>query len=507
MKGIAFFILLITVLSAPLFSLEVAEEEIKQAELGIVEFINYQGPYTVTKTLEEIFGIGEHLGRQQGEIRRYENQFTVIHAVDPETEEGLDADIFVIEPVGYIDHIRNVRRRLSGYLETAYGYNREDAMLLATFITYYNAAYRQDIDYVKSKYKQVVIGHLAPEKIGIAKSYDQWPGKTMMLIPLTERVGEGALGSLDSDELSDEKVIEDLRKEEDKGLEDRKDLVELKDREIEEEEERIAREEKKIAEEEDEEEDEEEAEEEERVTPEREEDREEAEEETAERAEEEKKAEEEKAVEERKEELEERKQELEERKERIEEERKEIAEDQQEVIEREEEGEDTEEETAARRRIRGASAPFLVTRNVSGTIYGSISLVDFEAGTLLVRSEIDTIRGRRYFETADGYLAVAGEENSRDTAELVLLDKDSLETTARSAGIVYDDTDILLFNGSIYAVVLEDGRWKIGKFSEELELENVSEKSAAAFTVLAAHNEYIYAQDRGGNIMAFEAEK
>jgi hypothetical protein len=498
---IVFFILCTAVLSSPLFSLEVAEDEIKKAELGSVEFINYRGPYSVVLTLEEIFGIGEELGRQEGDVKRYKTEYTVIHAVDPETEEGLDADIFIIEEAGFIDHIRNVRRILSGYLETTYDYNREDAMLLATFITYYNAVYRQDLEYVSGRYKSVVIDNLDPQKIGIARSYDQWPGKTMLLIPLTERAGEGTLGSLDSDELSDEKVIEDLQEEEDKGLEDRKDLVELKDREIEEEEKAIEEEERKIEEEEERiarREEEEEGEDGEAA--EGEEDRE------AEAAEdEEEPSEEEQELEERREEVEERREELEERRERLEEEREEIAEDQQEVIEREEDEED-EEETAAQQRARGVSAPFLVTREVSGTVYGSISLVDFETGTLLVQSEIDTIRGRRYFETADGYLAVAGNENSRDTAALVLLDKESLETAARSDTIVYDDTDILLHNGSIYAVVLQNGDWRVGKFSREFELESSSEEEVNEFTVFVVYGEYIYAQDRSGTIQPFDPE-
>jgi len=492
---IVFFILCTAVLGSPLFSLEVAEDEIKKAEFGSVEFINYSGPYSVVLTLEEIFGIGEELGRQEGDIKRYKTEYTVIHAVDPETEEGLDADIFIIEEAGFIDHIRNVRRIVSGYLETTYGYNREDAMLLATFVTYYNAVYRQDLEYVSGRYKSVVVENLDSQKIGIARSYDQWPGKTMLLIPLTERAGEGTLGSLDSDELSDEKVIEDLQEEEDKGLEDRKDLVELKDREIEEEEKAIEEEERKIEEEE------------ERIARrEEEEEREEEQDREAEAAEdEEEPSEEEQELEERREEVEDRREELGERRERLEEEREEIAEDQQEVIEREED-EEGEEETAAQQRARGVSAPFLVTREVSGTVYGSISLVDFETGTLLVQSEIDTIRGRRYFETADGYLAVAGNENSRDTAALVLLDKESLETATRSDTIVYDDTDILLHNGSIYAVVRQNGDWRVAKFTQELELKSSSEEEVNEFTVFVVYGEYVYAQDRSGTIQSFDPE-
>ena len=56
----------------------------------------------------------------------------------------------------------------------------------------------------------------------------------MILIPLTEKEETGGLGSLNSDEISDDKVIEDLREEEDKGLDERRDLVDLKEREIEE---------------------------------------------------------------------------------------------------------------------------------------------------------------------------------------------------------------------------------------------------------------------------------
>jgi multidrug efflux pump subunit AcrA (membrane-fusion protein) len=198
-----------------------------------VTFISYEGPITVFNTREEIRQIGAGLGLvvanngvQAGSTGRY----FVIHSVSGEESGKLNADIFGLGVDTGVDHIRNLRTIIQGYLQTAYNYNERDAALLAEYITIYNAVYRGNWDYSVSRYKSQVISYLTRERMGLSIRYDEWPGRTLMLIPL----GYGGLSSVDTSVISDSRVIEEMRREDDRGVEQRRDMVDLKEREAEE---------------------------------------------------------------------------------------------------------------------------------------------------------------------------------------------------------------------------------------------------------------------------------
>jgi hypothetical protein len=222
-----------------------------QKDLPPVVFINYVGPYAKIDTKEEIRQLGVVLGRQvfSGEgnqaqtiasmsaeqKRAYsykieagaKGRYFVIHCVSgPETEK-IDADIFGLGVDTGVDHVRNLRTIIQGYLQNAYSYNEKDAALLAEYITIYNAVYRGSWDYFSGRYKAQVIGNLDKNKAGLSIRYDEWPGRTMMLIPL----GPGGLSAIDTSTISDKRVVEELRKEDDKGIPQRQDMVNLKERE------------------------------------------------------------------------------------------------------------------------------------------------------------------------------------------------------------------------------------------------------------------------------------
>jgi hypothetical protein len=222
-----------------------------QKDLPPVVFINYVGPYAKIDTKEEIRQLGVVLGRQvfSGEgnqartiaamsaeqKRTYSykieagtrGRYFVIHCVSgPETEK-IDADIFGLGVDTGVDHVRNLRTIIQGYLQNAYSYSEKDASLLAEYITIYNAVYRGSWDYFAGRYKTQVIGNLDKSKAGLSIRYDEWPGRTMMLIPL----GPGGLSAIDTSTISDGRVVEELRKEDDKGIPQRQDMVNLKERE------------------------------------------------------------------------------------------------------------------------------------------------------------------------------------------------------------------------------------------------------------------------------------
>lgn len=221
-------------LTVPVAALDVDESEISSARGKAIEFINYEGPHAVIESADDIRGIGRRLGaaiargaRREGDLGRY----LVIHAVDPAVKAGLDADIIVIGEGARVDHVKNLRRIVAGYLEAAYAYSAKDADTLAVFITIYNAVHRGDMAYFGSKYKPVVAKELGPATAGLSVRWDEWAGRSRIVIPLSAGAGRGILGSIDTTPITDKPTVDSLKKDSPtKGVEERRDIVDLKER-------------------------------------------------------------------------------------------------------------------------------------------------------------------------------------------------------------------------------------------------------------------------------------
>jgi hypothetical protein len=204
--------------------------------LGPVEFINYEGPYTRIDTWAQIRDIGYSLGIliRDGQVRAgATNRYFVIHSVSPADGLKLDADIFGLGVDVGVDHIRNLRMIIQGYLEGAYSYSARDAAILAEYITVYNAVYRGDLNFFSARYKNPVMENLTRERVGLSIRFDEWPGQTLMLIPLG-MVSAGPLSSIDTSALIDSRVLEQFREEADMRLDTRRDMVDLLERQAEE---------------------------------------------------------------------------------------------------------------------------------------------------------------------------------------------------------------------------------------------------------------------------------
>jgi hypothetical protein len=175
----------------------------------------------------------------------------------------LDGDIFGLGPDAGVDAIRNLRWIIQGYLEGAYAYSQADAAVLAEFITVYNAVYRKNREYFSSRYKTPLMENMVPPGIeGLSTHWREWAGQTLMLIPL-RTAKDGSLGAVETSAITSSEVINEMRKEEDRGIEQRQAMVDLKEREADEafqqadlkreeiktEELRIAEEERRVAEE------------------------------------------------------------------------------------------------------------------------------------------------------------------------------------------------------------------------------------------------------------------
>jgi len=220
-------------------------------DLPPVVFINYEGPHTREDTREEIRQIGAVLGtiisQREGSIAptlnamsleerranayRFEaganNRYFIIHSISGQEEGKIDSDILGLGVDTGVDHIRNLRVIIQGYLQSAYNYNAGDALLLAEFITVYNAVYRGNWDYFVSRYKTQVMNNLTRDRVGLSIRYDEWPGRTLILIPL----GQGGLSAIDTSTITDARVIEEMRREDDQSVPQRQQMVNLIERE------------------------------------------------------------------------------------------------------------------------------------------------------------------------------------------------------------------------------------------------------------------------------------
>ncbi|MDE5898120.1 MAG: hypothetical protein K2H09_02485, partial [Treponemataceae bacterium] len=227
-------------LALPLSALEVDEAELKNTGGNdSIVFVNYTGPHARIDSLASIKRLGADLGAPvagnaaQPRTAGTSDRYSVIHAVDPAETTGLDADIIVIGSGATVDHVDNLRHIIAAYLTAAYGYSERDASTLAVFATVYNAVYRGNLGYFQGKYKQAVLSHLDAQNCGLALNYKEWPGRTQIVIPLYD-VARGGISTVDTSVISDTQVVKRMQDDEDKNIESRKDMVDLKEREAEE---------------------------------------------------------------------------------------------------------------------------------------------------------------------------------------------------------------------------------------------------------------------------------
>ncbi|MDR2608068.1 MAG: hypothetical protein LBC57_06720 [Treponema sp.] len=441
--------------------------QVDQAELernqAPVVFINYEGPQSRIETRAQIRSIGYGLGLSALNGRTGAgNRYFVIHSVSPKDGDKLDSDIFGLGVDTGVDHIRNLRTIIQGYLEGAYNYSPEDAALLARYVTIYNAVYRGNWDYFGGRYKQAVVGYLSPEKAGISIRFDEWPGQTLMLIPLGPG-GAGSLSAVNTSSLSDSSVVEEMRRQEDRGIEDRKEMVDLKEREASEAEQRaqvqreaIREEERRITEERSQV-----NQERNQTAREREETRQELAQGTISPEQAEARNEEidrrEQAAEEKSQELDKREENLagqreearqteefaEQKSEEAQQEREEIAQDQQEII--------IEEAS----RPQTAEAGILGGRiEVQGSSVGRLLSLQPGSGAELKRSPLDTVNLRTVVMLDGKILAIAGENKGNGAIRLIEINGSSLEMAKQGDTDILEGSPLWVNGNDLYAIAL-----------------------------------------------------
>jgi len=490
-----YFFLFVICFSAFLsYAQTVSEEEILSIkdQISNIIFKNYVGPHTEISSREEISGIGQYLGENSLSSPSWGDKYRLYHSFHPEIPEGLDADILAILENAGVDHITNLRRIISGYLQSVYDYSGDEGAVLSKFITYYNAIYYKNIKHFASRYKEDVMQYITAENAGLSTHYSEWAGKSRIVIPLSS----DSKMSLDTSIISQPEVVDEMRKEEDKALETRKDMVEIREEELDEKQ-LVLDEEQEVLSEEKEElkevvrEKEKELEKTEEGSPEEELIKEEI------QVLEEK----EKVLEEKQEAITEEQEKIEKEQDEVHEMRKDIAEDEN-ILKKEE---DPVVESIIASTDGKAFWFVLIEKQGDPASFGTLCKIT-ENGDILEKSGINSIRGNSAIDTGTGIALIAGRDASNSTVNVILIDQKSLELLKQSKTNVYAGNTIWTEKNNLYIITRNNSDWVLGKYSYDLDLLSQSDVCVHPDSAIQFEKDKLLIQNSKGTISVLSTE-
>jgi len=516
------------------FALEVDVDEIKNTKK--VNFINYTGKHRTFETPREVREIGGKLAagiskKSVNDRFRYHMKYSVIRAISKDDPGKLSADIISIDRDAKVDHVKNIQRIIAGYLQSMYSYSEKNANTLALFTLYYNAVYRGNLDYYSTKYKKVVMGNITRENAGISTVYYEWPGRTKLIIPLTEEAKRGKLDSIDPFILGDEKTKGEIRKDK-KAIEERKDMVDIKKRVVDKEKTEIDREKKAVEKKKEqiEEKKKETARKEEQIKKEKKaaeeikepEKRKEKEKEIEKKEEELKKdketvKKEEKEIEKKKEDIKKEEKETAKKEEQIKKEEKEIAKDEKKgpdadsLKQKEKELDKREDKLRDKdldKNIYGLKLYYLKIKEYleDGHYNNDMYMIDASQRKVLFKSPVTNICGSRYDVFSGGVVVITHTGNHKAGHHLTLIDKETLAAKVEGKDNVFWRSFIEIRDGYIYALTAENGKYYLGRFDGTLKLVARSKEEVSENTFVSFFENYIYINRANNQIMVLNKE-
>lgn len=498
-KSFILFVLFFTITLNKIFSLDVDVDEIKNAYK--IKFINYEGKHTKISTYWQIRKIGYYLAKQRSKdnIFKYYMKYSIIHAIDDTKSDKFDAEIFSIDKDANVDHIRNVRLILAGYLQKKYNYSKKDSDILAIFITYYNAAHNKDLDYYAERYKPIVLKYLSKDNAGMSARYDEWPGKTRIVIPLTYNLIKGKIDSLDTSEISDEKVIENLQDKKDKGVKERKEIVKLKEKELEKKKKEIEKEKQKIKKEK---QDLDKKEKNKDSLTQNEKDQIEKKKEEIKNKEENLKKEQEKTNEKEKDIIKEKesinKDEQDIKKENtLDKKENELTKKEEKLKQKEENLQNLEDKLKSKEidsNVYGNKIYYLKIKDYmkNGRYQNDMYILDGKNKKILVKSPLDKIGGRKFDIFNKGVVVISYKSTTNPAHYLTLLDLKKLEPKIIGKDQIFWRSFIIIKNSIIYAIIQKGSKYYLGKFDENLKLIAKSKEQISSDTFISFFSEDIF---------------
>ncbi|HNF14401.1 MAG TPA: P83/100 family protein, partial [Leptospiraceae bacterium] len=144
--------------------------------------------------------------------------------------------------------IHSLQRIVAGFVQKAYNYHEDDSYLIASYILYYNAYHREDMEYIQGKYVPEISASVSGSKLGLSRNYEYWPGRTQIIIPIEPNILKKTNKDVTLDELAEinplldkskadeKKKLADLSREklkdEKNQLKDRKEIVKIEEAEL-----------------------------------------------------------------------------------------------------------------------------------------------------------------------------------------------------------------------------------------------------------------------------------
>lgn len=543
MKRFFFAIILLLCTLSPLTALEVDIDEISKS--GRVNFTNYEGTGRKYESVSQIKSIGYQLSykKKQGsesDVFRYHMKYHILR-VAAEEPEKYSSDIFFIDKDANVDHIKNVRRILSAYLEGSYGYTVKEADAIALYLTYYNAVYRGNTEYFASNYSGNILKYITNQNAGISTRYNEWPGRTAIIIPLTKESKKGKLEKIDPFTISDEKTTREVKKDKESG-DDRKEIIELKKKDIEksktnleEEKKKIEEKKKTVTEEKKKTEDKKEE-----VVKKKEEIKKEKEETSKIKDPEEKKKQEEE-IKKKEEEVKKEEKQIKESEDKIKKDEETIKKTEKETEKKEEEikkkeenvKKETSEETAEKKDEKKTSTEETLTKkeealkkkeeeldkredllkdkqtdpNVFGLKLYYLKVKDYLEGghynnelyminastkKIDFKSPVTNICGRRYDVFSGGIVVITHQGDHVSGHRLTLIDREKLTVKATGENDIFWRSFIEIKENSIYAIIKEGNSYYLGKFDQELKIVAKSKEKISEDTFITFFDDFIY---------------
>ena len=531
------------------FSLEVDRSELQSVSQTAIEFINYTGPHRVIDSAAAIRSIGSGMGAvisgSRGSSSRAGNaRYSVIHAVDPSEKGRLDADILIIGADAEVDHINNLRRIIAGYLETAYGYSRDDSDTLAVFITVYNAVYRGKLDEAGKKYKQIVLDNVTSADFGLSVNYRDWPGHSQIIIPVYD-AENGGLSTVDTSVISDSKVVESMKDDDDRNVESRKNMVDIKERESEDAseaakaaqkdavaEQKTADEEQKKADDAQQRADDaqkaadsaqkeaddaqkkaDEAKQAAAENPRDSQAQKDAKQAQAEADEAAKRADDaQKEADDAQKEADDAQKKADDAQQRADD-AKEDAQEKQALADKKQAEAQAERKEIARdqqaiQEIEAAQANMKVDYGIvlfdDKSVLSRMVRYNSQTGEVVKNSPVTTLRGRSIYKAGDGYIAIAGENSKNGAIKLVLISPDNMEISMESELNIAADSVLVQDGGEYYCVIDDGGEYYVGKFGADLSLKLKSQVKVKAATPIAIGSSTISVTDSRGTFKVLD---
>ena len=465
-----------------IFSYKVNEKLIKKVKP--IKFRNFKGKgrYDSRKAIRNI---GTILSEKTTPVKRgyYSKKYSMIRVVSKTEPKKMGADIFFIHKYAQVNHVNNIRLILASYLTREYSYSYADAYVIAKFITYYNAVYRGDMAHFNQFYKKKVTALLTKSTAGLDTYYKRWPGKSRIVIPISKKV--------DTSIISDKKVIDKFRNEKDKGIDDRKDLVNIKEKEIKKEKDEIAKEKDNI--------------ERERTEISRIKNKKERESRRKELAEKEK-------------EVAKRERKNKEKENEVRADRKEIAKDEgrdpatvnNNTGSDNKNGNDSnsiavnytppKKERTIQRNIQSENVMqgkiyylSVDDKNVTGGHYNNdMFIIDIGSKKVLAKSTLKNIDGKEYDIFSEGVVVIAHNKSEPNTHNLVLLDKNNVTPLKRGKDNIYWKSFVEIQENEIFAVIKNGNKYYLGKFNAKLEKLAISKGSIDQDSFISYFDKNVY---------------